>query len=195
MHVVTYPVRGGEWINLVAVVHGSLGKGHGGDRLRSWTQDARVEDLLSATGPIAAELRCVIDAVPAWTLWALHDRPAMRSPAELARGPVALLGDAAHPMRPYLAQGAAMAMEDAWTLGELVDSSKARLDWTVLFAHYAAHRWARDARVQQASQRNGQIFHARGLLRIGRDLGLKLLGERLTSNDWLYSGPPRPREG
>ena len=192
MHVVTYPVRSGEWTNLVAVVHGRLGTGHGGDSPRRWTVDAHVEDLLAATGPVAGELKGLIDAVPAWSLWALHDRPPLRGPAELARGPVALLGDAAHPLRPYLAQGAAMAMEDAWTLGQLVDSPAAEQDWTALFARYAALRWARNARVQRASVRNGQVFHAQGPIRLGRDLALKLFSERLMTNAWLYSGPAQP---
>ncbi len=123
MHVVSYPVRSGQWVNLVAVVHGR--RSESPDR---WTQEARVEDLLTATGPVAANLRAMIDAVPRWTLWTLHDRAPLRGPSDLARGPVALLGDAAHPLRPYLAQGAAMAMEDAWTLGQLIDRSPVRLD-------------------------------------------------------------------
>jgi salicylate hydroxylase len=186
MHVVSYPVRSGQWINLVAVVHGRPGASPG-----RWTQEARVDDLLNATGPVAANLRALIDAVPRWALWTLHDRAPLHGPSDLARGPVALLGDAAHPLRPYLAQGAAMAMEDAWTMGQLIHRSTVRQDWTALFAKYAAHRWERSARVQRMSRLNGRIYHARGLLRLGRNAGLKLLGEQLLANRWLYSGPPK----
>lgn len=185
-HVVSYPVHGGQWINLVAVVHGRPGETPG-----RWSQEAHVEDLLTAAGPVAASLRALIDAVPRWTLWTLHDRAPLRGPSELARGPVALLGDAAHPLRPYLAQGATMAMEDAWTLGQLIGRSATRLDWSALFAKYAAHRWERNARVQRMSRLNGRIYHARGLLRLGRNVGLKVLGEQLLANRWLYSGPAK----
>jgi len=192
MHVVSYPVRSGEWINVVAVVHGRLGEGHGGDDPQRWSQDARVGDLLAASGPLARDLHALIDACPGWTLWALHDRPDLRGPSELACGPVALLGDAAHPMRPYFSQGAGMALEDAWTLGLLADRCQASTDWAALFARYAVHRWARNARVQRGSRNNGRAYHARGPLRWGRNMAMKLLGERLLANHWLYSGPARP---
>ena len=92
------------------------------------------------------------------------------------RGLVALLSDAAHPMPPYLAQGAGMALEDAHaTAGRpgLHD-----VEVPLRLRRYALNRWQRAARVQARSQRNGRIFHATGLVRWGRDLGLRLLGER-----------------
>jgi len=135
----------------------------------------------------------MIEAVPAWSLWTLNDREPMASPAEHARGREALLGDAAHPMRPYLAQGAAMALEDAWTLGRLVDRHTQPIDWTSVFERYAALRWRRNARVQAQSRRNGDIFHATGFLRWGRNSAMALLRERLLDNPWLYSGPPSPQ--
>ena len=88
-----------------------------------------------------------------------------------------------------------MAMEDAWTLGQLVHRTRVRLDWSALFAKYAAHRWERNARVQRMSRFNGRIYHARGLLRLGRNAALRLLGEQLLANRWLYSGPPRLQPG
>jgi salicylate hydroxylase len=86
-----------------------------------------------------------------------------------------------------------MALEDAWTLGRLLQSTPGEpIDWPPLFARYARTRWARNARVQARSQRNGTVFHARGLLRFGRNLGLALAGPRLMDSPWLYSGPPHP---
>jgi salicylate hydroxylase len=196
LHVVHYPVRAGEWFNVVAVVQGVLGKGHA-QPVQSWSHEADLQDLQRALGPVCTPLADMIEAVPEWRLWALNDRPPMKGPHEHAQGRIALLGDAAHPLRPYLAQGAAMAIEDAWTLGRLLRNAKAdtdagQTDWPSLLGRYARTRWQRNARVQAQSARNGTIFHADGLLRLGRNVGLRLLGERLMDNGWLYSGPPHP---
>jgi len=197
MHVVHYPVRGGEWMNVVAVVHGVLGQGHGGQPgadPQSWTHEARAADLQRALGPACADLLSMIDAVPAWSLWALNDRPAMAGAREHAQGRVALVGDAAHPLRPYLAQGAAMAIEDAWTIGRLLKPASSSTDWPSVLARFADTRWPRNARVQQHSQRNGRVFHATGLVRWGRDTAMRWLGEGLLDNPWLYDGPPEPEQ-
>uniref|UniRef100_UPI0018E29E69 FAD-dependent monooxygenase n=1 Tax=Macromonas nakdongensis TaxID=1843082 RepID=UPI0018E29E69 len=105
---------------------------------------------------------------------------------------VALLGDAAHPMRPYLAQGAAMALEDAWALGRLLAQAPAGagLDWPSLLQRWAQARWSRNAWVQARSRRNGTIFHAQGPLRWARNLALRLGGERVLDLPSLYDGPP-----
>ena len=195
LHVVHYPVRRGELFNVVAVVEGVLGRNHGGppgSDPQSWNHEARQADLMRALGPVCAELRTVLDAVPEWRLWALNDRPPLSGADQHARGRVALLGDAAHPLRPYLAQGAAMALEDAWTLGLLAGTAGAAPDWPALFSRYAATRWQRNARVQLRSQRNGTIFHASGPLRWARNASMAVLGESLMDNPWLYGGPPVP---
>jgi salicylate hydroxylase len=198
LHVVHYPVRQGNWFNVVAVVHGVLGQGHGGPAgsdPQSWSHEAQAADLRRALGGACSPLLEVLEAVPKWSLWALNDRPAMRGAFEHAQGRVALVGDAAHPLRPYLAQGAAMAIEDAWTLGRLreVEGIAApETDWPQMLARYAQTRWQRNARVQQRSQRNGEIFHASGALRWGRNAAMGLLGEDLLDLPWLYRGPPEP---
>jgi salicylate hydroxylase len=111
----------------------------------------------------------------------------MQGAHQQAQGRVALLGDAAHPMRPYMAQGAGMAIEDADALGRCLAVSGN--DIPAKLAAYAQARWQRNARVQQRAIRNGQIFHARGLLRWGRDTSMRLLGEGLLDVPWLYNGP------
>ena len=198
LHVVHYPVRRGEWFNVVAVVEGLLGRGHGGppgSDPQSWSHGARQADLLRALGPVCPDLNAMLDRVGEWTLWALNDRAPVASADDHARGRVALLGDAAHPLRPYLAQGAAMAIEDAWTLGRLAGAAEGAIDWPALFARYAQTRWPRNARVQARSQRNGTIFHASGALRLARNAAMAVLGEPLMDNPWLYSGPPDPVGG
>ena len=87
-----------------------------------------------------------------------------------------------------------MALEDAWTLGRLRAgaASEQPVDWPALLQRYALTRWARNARVQARSERNGRIFHADGLLRIGRNMAMALGGESLLDQPWLYGGPPAP---
>ena len=196
MHAVHYPVKSGEWINLVVVVEGVIGHGHGGavgDDPHSWTHDAHASDLRRTLGTVSSDLLAMVDAVSAWKLWPLNDRAPMAGAHEHAAGRVALLGDAAHPLRPYLAQGAAMAIEDAWTVGLLAQERMQRgSDWPALLQRFARTRWARNARVQTQSARNGQIFHASGVVRWGRNVAMTVMGEGLLDNAWLYSGPPQP---
>lgn len=185
LHVVQYPVRRGEWLNVVAIVQGRVA----GDP-QNWDHRTNAADLRAAMVGTCKPLQALIEAVPEWRLWALCDRPPMRSAVEQAQGRVALLGDAAHPMRPYLAQGAGMAIEDAAQLGQvLAQAVDPALDVRTLLGNYALSRWQRNARVQARSIRNGKIFHLDGPARIGRDAALKLLGERLLDVPWLYGGP------
>lgn len=196
LHAVHYPVRLGEWFNVVVVVQGVIGQGHGGavgSDPESWTHDAHAIDLRRALGPACSDLLAMVDAVRSWKLWPLNDRSPMAGAHQHAQGRVALLGDAAHPLRPYLAQGAAMAIEDAWTLGRLTGRADGQAtDWPSVLEHYARTRWARNARVQARSERNGTVFHATGPLRWARNAAMSTLGESLLDNPWLYSGPPEP---
>jgi salicylate hydroxylase len=182
VHAVLYPVKGGEYLNLVVVVQGQPPA-----TLDDWDHAANKQDLEAAMGPIHADLQDMLAAVPAWRLWPLCDRPPLQGPHEMAKGRVALLGDAAHPMRPFLAQGAGMAIEDAaelarsWAMADLPVADRWKL--------YAQARWARNAQVQQRSIRNGQIFHLQGPLRWGRNVAMKLMGESLMDVPWLYAGP------
>jgi salicylate hydroxylase len=90
-------------------------------------------------------------------------------------------------MRPYLAQGAGMALEDA---AELARQWTALADQAVSqrFAAFAQARWERNARVQARAIRNGEIFHAKGPMQWARDVGLRTLGARLMDMPWLYGG-------
>jgi len=183
MHLVSYPVRGGEQLNVVVLVQGTVPA----SAAREWDQAAVAAELQAVLGPLCAPLRDLVQAMPGWRLWALHDRPPMAGADEMVRGRVVLLGDAAHPMRPYFAQGAGMAIEDAAGLARaLAPVDGAGIDVPLALRRYALDRWQRGARVQALSRRNGRIFHATGPVRWGRDLALRLLGERLLDQPWLY---------
>jgi salicylate hydroxylase len=182
MHLVSYPVRGGEALNVVGFVEGTLAQSAIG-----WDHAADRHDFRAAAGPLCQELNALLDAVASWRLWPVHDRPPMRGAAEMAQGRAALLGDAAHPMRPYLAQGAGMAIEDARELQRALQPCDGRLiDVPLALRRYALSRWERGARVQARARRNGRIFHADGPLRLGRNLAMRAAGERLLDLPWLY---------
>ncbi|WP_396442237.1 FAD-dependent monooxygenase [Limnohabitans sp.] len=183
LHVVHYPVRSGQWLNLVAIVHGDKPA-----QAEAWDLAGHTQSLMQAMGAVGRDLHERLASVPAWRQWALHDRAPMTGSPEMAKGRVALLGDAAHPMRPYLAQGAGMAIEDAQVLAQSLSTGSASV--TQQLQAYAEQRWARNARVQARAIRNGHIFHAQGAVALGRNLSMRLLGERVMDVPWLYGGGP-----
>jgi salicylate hydroxylase len=181
LHVVHYPVRSGQWLNLVAIVHGAKP-----EPSQDWDQAGHTQALMQAMGAVGRDLHERLASVPAWRQWALHDRAPVSRASDMAQGRVALLGDAAHPMRPYLAQGAGMAIEDAQVLAQCLSASNATVPEQL--KAYAEQRWARNARVQARAIRNGRIFHAKGAVALGRNLSMLLMGERVMDVPWLYGG-------
>jgi len=180
LHAVAYPVCRGEWLNVVVLAESApLGDA------RDWDQASSLSTLRQATGRVDGSLQALLEAVPQWRAWTLSDRPPLEGPAQMAGDRLALVGDAAHPMLPYLAQGAGMAIEDAVALAEALDGGGSDQVPAAL-ARYAEARWERNAAVQSRARRNGAIFHATGLLRLGRDAALRLLGPRLLDVPWLY---------
>jgi 3-hydroxybenzoate 6-monooxygenase len=175
-HLVHYPLRGGEQYNVVVTFHSR--------KREEWgvTEGSR-EEVLSYFDGIAARPRQLLDLPKSWKRWATADRDPI---AKWSYGPVTLLGDAAHPMMQYLAQGACMAMEDAVTLGEAVRASGG--DFGAAFAHYERSRVARTARVVLLTREMGRIYHAKGVERLVRnDLWKgRTPGRYYDSLEWLY---------
>lgn len=179
-HAVQYPVRRGEWLNVVVIVEGRVeGEPH------SWDHGANAAELRSRLANTASPLLDLLHAIDHWRLWPLYATQPMASAQEHAQGRVALLGDAAHPMRPYLAQGAGMAIEDAQQLASSWQMHA--LQPVLALQHFAQARWQRNAMVQARARRNGQIFHMRGPMRWGRDIAMRMLGEQLLDQPWLYA--------
>ncbi len=187
LHVVHYPVRGGEWLNVVAFIAATQQGVEA--QADEWDQAVSTTSLQAAMRGMCQPLGDLIHAIDIWRAWPVCHRTPMQGPHEHARGHVALLGDAAHPMLPYLSQGAGMAIEDAHALGHCLSFNlTCNLDVPDALQTYARARWQRNARVQHRAIRNEQIFHATGLLALGRNLSMRLLGERLMDLPWLYSG-------
>ena len=180
-HAVQYPVHGGQWLNVVVIVHGDAP-----DDMHHWDHAANAQDLRAHLNGAASGLQDLLAAIASWRLWPLNALPHLRSAQELAFGRIALMGDAAHPMLPYLAQGAGMAIEDAATLADVL--SAPALGDVAALERYAHTRWRRNARVQARARRNGEIFHATGAQRWGRDAAMRALGQRLLDVPWLYKG-------
>ena len=187
-HLVSYPLRGGATVNLVAV-----------EERKTWAEEgwnhpddpAHLRAAFAGWGGMAGAL---LDAVEAPTLWGLHRHPVAQV---WHTGGVALLGDAAHPTLPFLAQGANMALEDAWVLADTVCRGGA-----VALPAYQSARRPRVARVIKAAERNAWRFHlAPGPVRFvaHRAMGLTSRyapGLMLGGFDWLYgldvtAGAPR----
>jgi salicylate hydroxylase len=167
-HVVTYAVRGGAWFNLVAVTQSAEWTEE------SWTATGSHAELMQAFAHWHAPLKQLLAAIDRQPLyrWALHDRPVAQP---WFRDRVALLGDACHPMLPFMGQGAAMALEDAWVLaGQLSQHRDGKQSLAHAYARYQALRAPRVARMVARVAANGQLYHAPdGLMRHLRLLPLR----------------------
>jgi salicylate hydroxylase len=177
-HLVHYPVKGGQLINIVAIADDNWDA-------PGWSEPASRDELLPrfVEGRWAAEARSLLALPETWLKWALYDRPPLKNGS---RGAVALLGDAAHPMLPYLAQGAAMAIEDAAMVAQCLAQSPD--DPAQALHTYWTVRRARTRKVQRLAARNGGRYHLGGVRGTLRNTAMRLMGgtHLLRHYDWLY---------
>lgn len=147
-HVIHYPLRRGELTNFVGIVEGSAGG------LESWTQQGTLEDCLSDFQGWHEDVQTLIRAIEVHFKWALM----VREPIDCwSQGTVTLLGDAAHPTLPFLAQGACMALEDGYVLARALEAHVN--DIPAALAAYEQARHERTARVVRGSNENSRRFH------------------------------------
>ncbi|RUV29376.1 MULTISPECIES: FAD-dependent monooxygenase [unclassified Mesorhizobium] len=176
-HLVAYPVSNGTAFNLAAFTRGEI-------IAEGWSGYADPNILVGAMrGTAAALARLAEDAGP-WTAWPIHTVD-QAQPWTTPAG-IALIGDAAHAMTPFAAQGAAMAIEDAATLAGFVAASPAD-PWSALAAWEKVRR-PRIAKVARRGAVNRLAWHASGPVAVARNLFLRLRSpERLAADlDWLY---------
>ncbi|MEH2554505.1 salicylate hydroxylase [Bradyrhizobium algeriense] len=181
-HLVAYPISAARQINVVAIVPGTWNR-------PGWSAPGDANELKSAFASQRwpATARMLIGAVDGWRRWALFTLPDI---GEWTDGAIALLGDAAHAMLPFAAQGAGMAIEDAAVLAKSLSESPggniAGIPATL--KHYARLRRGRVLRVQRAARQQGRIYHLTGPLALARDVAIKAMGPQrmLARQDWIY---------
>lgn len=175
-HLVHYPLRGGEQYNVVVTFHSRKAEEWG-------VSEGSREEVMSYFDGIGARPRQLLDLPKSWKRWATADREPI---GRWSFDRVTLLGDAAHPMMQYLAQGACMALEDAVTLGEAVDALGGNFE--AAFRAYEKARVTRAARVVLMVREMGRIYHAKGVERLVRnDLWKGRTPERYyDAVEWLY---------
>ncbi len=181
-HFVHYYVASGELLNLVGVVETER------EGAESWRLEGDISEFRADFEGWHPHVTMLIDAATHCHQWGLYDRAPMQA---WGRGRITLLGDACHPMLPFLAQGAAMAIEDAWVLSRCLE------DWedgdpAEGLREYERYRMPRTARVQQSATAQGKMFHeprplARAMRNLKLGLATRLLPEiAMEQLDWLH---------
>lgn len=178
-HLVAYPLRDARLLNIVAVQQDREWADEG------WNFRDDPAALQQAFSGFTPEIKEILDQVTEVHRWGLFRHPVA---ARWHRGRLALLGDAAHPTLPFLAQGACMAMEDAWVMADSLAQAEAPEAGLAL---YQARRRARCVRIVEAANRNARAYHLAGPVRTLAHAGLRLAGGLAPSLplrrfDWLY---------
>jgi salicylate hydroxylase len=177
-HLVHYPIRAGKLTNLVAVFHSNKYE-EGWD---SYGDPAELHERFAGT---CEPVRRMLSKIETWRMWVLCDREPVKC---WTRGRVALIGDAAHPMLQYLAQGGCMAVEDAMCIADQLEQSGG--DFERAFQAYNQMRYLRTARAQLMARLYGDVYHASG---VAREVRNQLLSQRTPQQAyeglaWIYDG-------
>ncbi len=180
-HMVAYPIAGARQSNVVAIVPDTCNR-------PGWSAPGEANEIKNAfTARWPAGARMMIGAVDEWRKWALFTVP---EGGEWTAGADALLGDAAHAMLPFAAQGAGMAIEDAAVLAKCLGETQREGGPNIASAMqmYARARRSRISRVQRTARQNGRIYHLTGPMALARDLAIKAMGpaRMLARQDWIY---------
>ena len=175
-HFVSYHVSGGKNLNCVCLVE------QDGWTNESWSERGNIEDLREVYNGWNQTIETLLKIANPNTLyrWALHDRPPMK---QWSKGRIILLGDAAHPMLPFLAQGAAMAIEDGAVLADCISSYE---DNEKSLKYFEQIRKPRTSFVQLAARRNAKILHLSGLAAFFRNIIMGYAGNKIFNKLYSY---------
>jgi salicylate hydroxylase len=176
-HFVTYHVNGGRNINCVCLVEQE------GWKSESWSEKGEIKDLKLAYKGWNKTIETLLDYANPDSLykWALHDRLPMKNWTE---GRICILGDAAHPMLPFLAQGAAMAIEDGAVIADCITNFENASEGLQYFEKI---RKPRTTYVQMAARRNAKVLHLSGLAAFFRNLVMGYVGNKIFSKLYSYN--------
>ena len=185
-HLVAYPISDARQINVVAVVPGNWNR-------PGWSEPGDGNEIKTAfvNAGWHAIPRMLVGAVDGWRKWALFT---VAGGGAWSEGPVTLLGDAAHAMLPFAAQGAAMAIEDAAVLAKCIAErpNEAPAALAGALQRYSRLRRSRVTRVQRSARQAGRIYHLTGAMALARDIVIRAMGPRrmLSRQDWIYNWRP-----
>lgn len=175
-HVVHYSVNAGRDIALVVIADDTM-------RERGWDTSASAATVREKVRDYAPPLQALVATANDWRCWSLYRMPPLE---RWSNGRATLLGDAAHPVLPFLAQGAVLALEDAVTLAAAL--ADRRSDVEASLQNYEQARRPRARRVVEASQRNGRIYHTARAAALARNTTMRLAppARVMAGFDWLY---------
>lgn len=175
-HVVHYPVNAGCDIALVVIADDTL-------REPGWDTSASAEAVREKVREYAPPLQALVAKANNWRCWSLYQMPPLE---RWSNGHATLLGDAAHPVLPFLAQGAVLALEDAVTLAAALADRQSTIETSL--QNYEQARRPRARRVVEASHRNGRIYHMAGAAALARNTTMRLAPPTrvMVGFDWLY---------
>ncbi len=173
-HAVTYPIRNGEYLNIVAVTQ---------EKDKTEAKEISKEKLQDVFSHWCDDFKLLLETDADWSGWPLYET---RDITLMAEKSVALIGDAAHAMLPFAAQGAAQAIEDAEVLTQCLSSTMEKEE---ALKKFESLRLPRVKRVVRTARKNGQIYHLSGVSASLRNLAMsKISGKKLLAKqDWIYS--------
>ena len=175
-HVVHYPLDAGTTLNVVAMIEETI-------NFDGWASPGEASDLLPFFYGWNDQIFSFLELLDDWHKWTVM---CMDPLPQWGDGPVTLIGDAAHPIEPFMAQGGSTAIEDAASLAAAMTAYPD--DIAAAFRFFESSRKARTTRIQKASHRRGRIYHMSGLMRLVRNQILRRRDPKalLTRYDWLY---------